>query len=303
MIEDDIKIEDLANNQEIKDAAMNAIVEAFPEEISTIALDDNFNKQLETAPMAVLVYASAIKAYANNNNRTDPLKEFPDLISLYNEDSERGLYFHAQIVSANQEYSQDSNIGGGKGIERLNANINDGYQKGATSPHISFIANYGLQWQPKSEKKYEDYITKQQALPQINFDERLTNMAAETIGEIWGRNIDQFDELIQNPSLTIAIAEYTIAFRHQKHSEKLPFFEEMKNNQEIKQLAEQIAIIGKSAETYDSLPMVLDTVRTNPQDFFTKEGFINTEEFDKQQKMTSEKNIPIIPRTLGDYTK
>ena len=95
MIEDEVKIEDLAKDQEIKDAAKNAISEAFPKEKSSIEIDDKFKHQLETAPMLVLVYASAVKAHAQNNDRTEPLKEFPDLIII---DGGKGQLSYAEKV-------------------------------------------------------------------------------------------------------------------------------------------------------------------------------------------------------------
>lgn len=298
MIEDEVKIKDLANNQEIKDVAMNATFEAFPEEASSIILDENFNTQMQEAPMLILVYASAVKAYARNHERTEPIKKFPDLIQLLKENSERGIYFRAQVDSANKEYTMEKDLGGGAGIERLLRNINNGYNN-RIAVHTSLIANYDLQWQetPVKQMTFEEFEKRKKAtLPTLaDLNNRLTAMAAENYGEVMGDKDSHFDELMREPALTIAITEYMRIFKHQKPQEQIPSIEEMKNNQNIQNLAEQINIIGKSAETYDTLPMFLGIVREDPQNFFTKEGFINTEEFDKQKEEADQQKDPTIP--------
>lgn len=294
-------IKELTNNSEINEAAIQMAYEAFPESIINYLLNDSFNKQLNDAPMLVLVYCAAVSAYAKNNNITDAPKDFPDLIKLWNDKSEKALYFQAQVNSANKEYSLNSDISGGAGLKRLLQNVNDGYKKNPNSEHIKMIANYGLEW---NAKPTETPII-EQPLTQIDFNNSLTIMAAENYGEFIADNYVFFNELMYHPALTIAMAEYTQIFKHQKPQQSAPSLKDMLDNPNIKilekaiespkNLADKIPAILKEADPYDALPALLNEVRENPQNFFTNEGFINTTKYDKMSLAIQEKT------RLGDY--
>ena len=294
-------IKELTNNPEINETAIEMAYEAFPDSIIGYALNDSFNKQITKAPMLVLVYCAAVNAYNQNNQIVETPKDFPDLIKLWNEESERALYFRAQVCSADEEYNMKSDVNGGAGIKRLLQNVHDGYKKNPNSDHIKMIANYGLQW----EAKPKDPVIMEEPLQQIDLTDKLTTMAAENYGEFIADNYIFFDDLMQRPALTIAMAEYRQIFKHQKPHQPEPSLEEMLDNEDIKrlkdgiknpnELADKIPSFPETADPYDALPSLLNEVRENPQKFFTKEGFMNTTEYDKTSLVLQE------TKRQGDY--
>ena len=283
MDSENLDITNLMNNTEIKELATDATYLAFPEEVFSFLTNDNFNKQLEEAPLLVLVYSSAVKAYKQNNEKNKLLEDFPDLMSLFTQDSETALYFRAQVNSANEEYVKLGSTG-------LLNNVNDGYLKNSYSSHISLIANYGLEWQ---EKSANENLYREDIHPHIDLNDKLTTMAAENYGEFLGEHYKMFDGLMQKPALTIAMAVYTQIFMHQHHQKQPPAIEEMQVMPEIltlekgilnpQTMADKVPGLAKDMDPYDALVPLLNEVRENPQNFFTKEGFTNTTQFDKIQ--------------------
>ena len=300
---DDIKtdIKELTNNPEINEAAIQMAYEAFPDSMISYLLNDSFNEQLNESPMLVLVYSAAISAYSKNNKITNAPQDFPDLIKLWNEISERSLYFQAQVNSANKEYSMNSDISGGAGLKRLLQNVNDGYKKNPNSEHLKMIANYGVEWEAKPTQSY----IIEEPLQQMDFTDSLTIMAAENYGEFIADNYVFFDDLMKNPALTIAMAEYTQICKHQRPQKPEPFLEEILDNPNIKllekaienpkNLADKIPALSENTSSYDALPTLLSEVRENPQNFFPNEGFMNTTEYDKKSLALQEK------KRSGDY--
>ena len=299
-------IKELTNNPEIYETSIRMAYEAFPEASIGYALNDSFNKQLNEAPMLVLIYCAAVRSYSQNNKIINEPQDFPDLIKLWNEETERALYFQAQVNSANEEYNMKSDISGGAGLKRLLKYVDDGYKKNPYSDHIKMIATYGLTWKEKSfEERQTKIIQKEQSLPKINLSDKLTTMAAERYGKFIGDNYVFFDELMQNPALTIAMAEYKQIYEYQKPKQPKPSLMDMLENQDIinlsegiknpKEMADKIPDFQDKTDPYDALPALLNEVRENPQKFFTNEGFINTTEYDKQQLALQEK------KRSGDY--
>lgn len=299
------------NQAKMQELATDATLEAFSDSV-TIILSDSFNKQLNEDPLRVYIYSSAVSAYRSKHKMQDEPASFPDLTAFYEESSSRSFTFHLAVNMAKEELlsNYDKNLNNQTPVaeeldetkktdlkfQRLHQNINLSYKKkieeNKGEKEIGAIASFGIIWHKEEEKSFEQRNEEElKKAAQLNQQfSQLSTMAAENYGEFLADNYMFFEDLMQKPALTIAMAEYMQIFKHQNPKKTPPSLEDMLDNPEIKNLAEaiknpqimvdKIPELAKDMDPYDALVPLLNEVKENPQNFFTKEGFTNTTQFD-----------------------